>query len=177
MPAQTITVTPSKAQNGQIEWTLCHKAPGKAEVCGGANGYPDVVLGKGSGQHDFTVKINDPNNLGISFSADPLWIQPNTKPTKHVIDANQITGVAPGAKQLVFKDKNKGKPVDLIYQLNFIGPDQKPVSSIDPAIKNGGTTIFGAMETAALLVGGAVLLALAVFWFRAAAAKRTAAAR
>lgn len=177
MPAQLITVTPSAAKNGQIEWTLCHKAPQKAEMCGTSNGYPDVVLAKGSGQHVFTVNINDPENLGISFSTDPLWIQPNSKPTKHVIDANQIVAVAPGAKKLVFTDKNKGKPVDLIYQLNFVGPDQKPVTSIDPAIKNGGTTVVGAMEIAAVLVGGAVLLALAVLWFRTAAANRTASAR
>lgn len=164
MPAQLIKVTPSKAQGGKIDWTLCHTAPGAGEVCGNSNNYPVVVLGKGSGEHLFTVTINDPAKLGIAFSSDPLWIQANTKPTKPVIDANQVIDVTPSPTKLIFKDKNTGTPVDLVYQLNFVGPNQKPVTAIDPEIKNGGTTVVGYDQTSLVLGGVALVFLLAAIW-------------
>jgi hypothetical protein len=171
MPAQGITVTPAKATGGNIVWELCHKAPSKPEVCGDATkGYPPVILGHNSGTNSgdqvFTVTINDVNKLGINFSSDPLWIQPNSKPKSHVIDQTQIFGVTPvppaAPTKLIFKDKNDGNPVKLVYQLNFVGADHKPVASIDPDIRNGGTTIIGGggQSTAAVVVAAAGLLLL-----------------
>lgn len=173
MPAQIITVTPSKGNGTKIDWTMCHTAPGKTEVCSPKNVYPPITVGHNSGSNAgaqvFTVTINDVNKLGINFSSDPLWIQANSKPKSHVIDA-QIFDVTPNPTKLVFKDKNDGGPVTLVYQLNFVGADQKPVTSIDPDIKNGGTTVVGGDSqamTVVLVVGLAVLAAALWFGFRA----------
>lgn len=176
MPAQLITVTPSTGPGGKIDWELCHKAPKKADVCGKQNNYPDIILGKNSGQNAgdqvFTVKINDKHNLGIKFSSDPLWIQADTKPKSPVIDSSQIHSVTPGAKQLIFKDKNDGGPVTLVYQLNFVDADNKPVTAIDPDIKNGGTTIVGSAQMTMLVAGAGLLLLLAAIWLSMRAARR-----
>lgn len=176
MPAQLITVTPSKGPGSKISWELCHKAPQKAEVCGKQNNYPVVILGRNSGQNAgdqvFTVTINDKHNLGIKFSSDPLWIQAATKPTSPVIDSSQIHSVTPGATQLIFKDKNDGAPVTLVYQLNFVGADNKPVTAIDPDIKNGGTTIAGSEQMTMLVAGAGLLLLLAAIWLSLRAMRR-----
>ena len=174
MPAQLMRVIPAKAKDGEIQWTLCHQAPAKSEVCGVEPNYPTVILGKNTGEHVFTVTIDDPNNLGITFSGDPLWIQAKTKPKQHVIDQNQIFDVTPGPAKLVFKDRNKDDPVLLVYQLNFVGGDQKPVKPIDPDIRNGGTTIDGDNQTALLLAGIALLMLLGAIWLSLVAVRRKA---
>lgn len=176
MPAQLIKVTPTKAKDGQIEWTLCHKPPAKPEGCGVEPNYPAVILDKDSGEHVFTVTINDPSNLGVIFSTDPLWIQANTKPKQHVIDNKQIFDVTPGSTKLVFKDRNEGNPVDLIYQLNFVGADQKPVTAIDPDIKNGGSTVDDYNQTALLLGVIALFMLVGAIWLGVVAMRRKAAA-
>ncbi len=170
MPAQAIKVTPTEGKGGKIDWELCHKAPGKAEVCGDAvNGYPVIDLGPNaggnSGHQRFTVTIDDVQKLGITFSSDPLWIQANTKPTKHTIDPIQIYDVEQTSPTVLkFKDKNKDDPVTLVYQLNFVGADQKPVTSIDPDIRNGGTTITSYDQATILLAGAGLALLLGAIW-------------
>lgn len=168
MPKQLITVTPSKGQGTQIDWTMCHTAPGKAQVCSPKNVFPVIDLGPNaggnSGHQRFTVTINDVQKLGITFSSDPLWIQANTKPTKHTIDPIQIYDVEQTSPTVLrFKDKNKDDPVTLVYQLNFVGDDKKAVTSIDPDIRNGGTTINN-NQTAYLLAGAGLVLLLAAMW-------------
>jgi hypothetical protein len=168
MPAQNITVTPSKGNGNKIDWTMCHTAPGKTELCSPKNVYPPITVGKNTGTNAgtqvFTVTINDANKLGISFSGDPLWIQPNSKPKTHVIDTTQIFDVTPTPAKLIFKDRNDGGPVTLVYQLNFVGADQKPVTSIDPDIKNGGTTIAAYDQTTVLVaVASLAFLLVAIY--------------
>jgi hypothetical protein len=166
MPAQNITVTPSKGSGNKIDWTMCHTAPGKNEPCSSKNVFPAINVGTNSGTNAgaqvFTVTINDVNKLGISFSGDPLWIQANSKPKTHVIDA-QIFDVTPNPAKLIFKDKNDGGPVTLVYQLNFVGADQKPVTAIDPDIKNGGTTVSYDQTTVLVAVVGLAFLLVAIY--------------
>ncbi len=166
MPAQIITVTPSKGNGNKIDWTMCHTAPGKTEVCSPKNVYPPITVGQNSGSNAgaqvFTVTINDVNKLGITYSSDPLWIQANSKPKSPVIDP-QIFDVTPSPTKLIFKDKNDGGPVTLVYQLNFVGANKKPVTAIDPDIKNGGTTV-NYSQTTMLLAGAGLVLLLAAMW-------------
>ncbi len=175
MQAHLIEVTPARNSNGGIDWTLCNKTN---NTCGGSGNYPAVDLGQNTGSQVIVVSISDPSNLGIAFpskAADALWIQANTKPTGPVIGPpNQIVGVTTGSNTLVFTDKNKGSPITLKYQLNFVGPDNQKVTSIDPDIRNGGGTVslFGVDVAVAFLIGATVALAIAAMWFRAIAAKR-----
>jgi hypothetical protein len=166
MPAQNITVTPSKGNGNKIDWTMCHTAPGKTELCSSKNVFPAINVGTNSGTNAgaqvFTVTINDVNKLGITFSSDPLWIQANSKPKAPVIDA-QIFDVTPNPAKLIFKDKNDGGPVTLVYQLNFVGADQKPVTAIDPDIKNGGTTVSYDQTTVLVAVVGLAFLLVAIY--------------
>ena len=157
-----VRVIPAAAKDGSIDWTLCHNGPSEPEVCGQEPFYPVIELKPNSGYH-FHVDIDDKDNLGVTFSGDPLWIQANTKPTQHVIDA-QIRDVTPGSTTLKFFDRNKGDPVDLVYQLNFVGRDKQPVESIDPTIKNGGTTFVGYDQTSLVLGGVALVFLIAAVW-------------
>jgi hypothetical protein len=173
MQAHLIVVTPTKDSGGNITWKLCYNG-----TCGGPPDYVPIDLGKTDVPQTLVVSIDDPSNLGISFPAkvgDALWIQANSKPTGPGIGpVSQIVGATSSSKTLVFTDKNKNPPMTLKYQLNFVGPDNQKVTSIDPDIRNGGTTItvIGIAETTAFLIGAAVTLALAALWYRRVAAKR-----
>ena len=173
MQAHLITVTPTRDSNGDISWQLCYNG-----TCGGPPDFVPVDLGKTEVPQTIVVSINDPSNTGVSFPAkvsDALWIQANSKPTGPVIGPpSQIVGANSASKTLVFTDKNKNPPMTLKYQLNFVGPDNQKVTSIDPDIRNGGTTIidFGIADAAVFLLGASISLALAALWFRRKAPQR-----
>lgn len=173
MQAHLIVVTPTRDSNGDISWELCYNS-----ACAGPPNYVAVDLGQTDEPQTFVVSINDPSNTGISFPAkvsDALWIQANSKPTGPGIGpASQIVGAKSATKTLVFVDKNKNPPMTLKYQLNFVGPDNQKVTSIDPDIRNGGHTVidFGIADAAIFLLGASISLALAALWFRRMAPKR-----
>jgi hypothetical protein len=138
--------------------------------------YPDITLPKGSGKHTIIFKItDDQTGLGIKFAGDPLWIKKGSQPTGPGIDPQIETPMGMGTSELTFVDKNskpdKAEPGAYVlkYQLNFVDKDNKKVTSIDPDIRNGGTTISGDNQTAYMLGGIALVLLLAAIWmsFRA----------
>jgi len=164
-------------ENGQVtSWQLCNKTTASSECGDGKSSspYPKLEFLKGSGGHNIKVTIEDGN--GITFaSTNPLWIQPNTKPTAPIvaptsqINPTQITGG--GTTTLKFHDKNTDN-ILLKYQLNFANGNG--VMAIDPDIKNGGKGFY---STDMLLVAGAVVIALVLLLWRVSAARRTNAAR
>ena len=92
-----LDATPTRNPDGQIVWTLCNNPPGGPPSCGGPPNYQDVALQQGSGATPFTITIRDPQNLGVKFAADPMWVQPGPDncPQAQVFDSQgQIQGVS-----------------------------------------------------------------------------------
>ena len=170
MPTQNFEATPT-LKSGKVSWKLCHTNP-DPDVCGNSKAtYPDITLGRGTGKHtiEFTI-TNDQTGLGIKFSDDPLWIKKGGQPTGPVIDPQIEPPTGKGTAVLSFVDKNskpdKADPGEYVlkYQLNFVDKDNKKVTSIDPDIKNGGTTITNYDQATMLLAGAGLVLLLAAIW-------------
>lgn len=176
MPDQNFEARPTLDKGGKVSWTLCYMNP-NPDDCGSTKAtYPDITLPKGSGKHTIIVKIaNDQTGLGIKFADDPLWIKKGSQPTGPGIDSQIETPKGKGTPELTFVDLNSKPdkadpdPYVLKYQLNFVDKDNKKVTSIDPDIRNGGTTIVGGNQIAYMLGGIALVLLLAAIWmsFRA----------
>ena len=181
MPDQNFEARPTLDKSGKVSWTLCHMNP-NPPTCGDSKAtYPDITLPKGSGKHTITFKIaNDQTGLGIKFAGDPLWIKKGSQPTGPGIDSQIETPMGMGTSELTFVDKNskpdKADPGAYVlkYQLNFVDKDNKKVTSIDPDIRNGGTTITGPNQTAMLLAGAGLVLLLATLWMSFRAMRRRA---
>jgi hypothetical protein len=178
-----LTATPSLGQDGQITWSLCHSGA----KCGGPGNYPGIAVAKGSPAIPVTVTINDANHLGISFAPgqDAMWVQPgyDNCPQTYVFDsAGQIPNVTRVSDtQIKFTDLNSNtSPLHLTYRLNFVDTTNKPVTAIDPDIRNGGTNLTSSFDTTKLLLEAAIVSALvalvvsaAVAWSVARRAART----
>lgn len=136
---QEVTLDPLNGGPGN-NWTVHH---------GGQSGstpstYPEVSLVKDSGPWIIHFKINSPGN-NITFSSDPIWVQPGSKPTSHTIDP-QINAVKASAdgKELFILDKNDNpNGQQLFYSLQFNGH-----GSVDPILDNGGHTMISPYPTA-----------------------------
>lgn len=164
-----LTVKPT-FQNGQVVgWELCHSVPTNKDCGNGktAAPYPKLDFNVGSGGHEITIAIINGN--GVTFDpANPLWIQPNTKPTSPIIaptdqiDPKQVKLVHPA--YLKFHDANDSGELLLKYQLNFVDSSGNKVIPIDPDIKNGGKGFFGngltGAQTTALMIDAAIIAAL-----------------
>lgn len=157
---QEVTLDPLNGGPGN-NWTVNH---------GGHSGstpstYPHVSLPLDSGPWIIHFKINNPGN-NITFAADPVWVQKNSKPTNHTIDS-QIIGVAASSdgKDLFVLDKNDNPTAQtLYYSLQFNGQ-----TKLDPILDNGGHSITGTYPTATntvtlqyAVLGLALLAALVV---------------
>jgi hypothetical protein len=164
-----LTATPT-FENGQVtSWQLCYKSGSTATAastqCGdgkSSSPYPKLDFAKGSGDHN--IKIDIANGNGITFAqTNPLWIQPDTKPTSPIVQPtsqiSQITGA--GTTSLTFHDKNSDAML-LKYQLNFAGGNG--LMAIDPDIQNGGKgmPMYSTWEIVAV-IGLAALLVLLVW--------------
>jgi hypothetical protein len=169
MPTQSFEATPT-LKNGKVTWKLCHKNP-DPDDCGVSKAtYPDITLVRGSGKHtiEFTI-TNDQTGLGIKFANEPVWIKKGAQPTGPGVDSQIEPPTGNGTTVLTFVDKNSKPdqqdpaPYVLKYQLNFVDKDNKKVTSIDPDIKNGGTTVTGGNQTAYLLAGAGLLLLVALW--------------
>lgn len=139
---QFITIEPIRENGQPVGWTMEYK--GKKGTQPG--NYPPVVLGKGSGDHEFTISIKG-DDEGITFAKgtnhwkdgdNALWVHdvtnlpPVSPPSK--MTHKQIHDVKlHNEKQLTFKDSNNGQKMTLAYQLNFDG-----APALDPIIENGG---------------------------------------
>jgi hypothetical protein len=176
-----LTATPTFA-NGQVTgWQLCYKKATSANDCGDgktSSPYPKLDFMSGSGGHQ--IKIDIANGNGITFAqSNPLWIQPNTKPTGPIvaptdqIDPSKITGG--GTTTLKFHDANTNTTLLLMkYQLNFQGGNG--LMAIDPDIQNGGKGMAFSQATTLLIAGG-VAIALVLLVWGISARRRTNAAR
>jgi len=137
---QEVTLDPLNGGPGN-NWTVNH---------GGHSGsspstYPHVSLPMNTGPWIIHFKIDNPGN-NITFAADPVWVQQNSKPTSHTIDS-QIIGVAASSdgKDLFVLDKNDNPHAQtLYYSLQFNGQGK-----LDPILDNGGHSIFSPYPTAA----------------------------
>jgi len=159
----SFTATPSMEANGQIAWSYCQTDG----ACGTAAGhFPPISLPQqqnGAPATPVTITIA-PNNLGITFAPghDAMWLQQGAGncPQSQVWDPGtppQITGFARVSNtQIKFNDVNS-KVADLTYRLNFVNTNQQAVTPIDPDIKNGGTNLWGGVNTTQLLIASAVV--------------------
>src|SRR5918995_2112004 len=162
MPNQDFEATPTLGSGGKVVWKLCHITP-DPDVCGSSKAtYPDITLGRGTGKHTIEFVItNDNTGKGIKFAnTDPLWIKKGSQPTGPSGDPQIEPPTGNGTTKLTFVDKNdkpdKADPAPYVlkYQLNFVDKDNKTVTSIDPDIKNGGTTSTENSQMAVLLARG-----------------------
>jgi hypothetical protein len=150
---QEVALDPLNGGPGN-NWTVHH---------GGQSGstpstYPQVSLLKDSGPWIIHFKINNPGN-NITFAADPIWVQQNSKPASHTIDS-QINGIVASSdgKELFVLDKNDNpNGQTLYYSLHFTGHGQ-----VDPIIDNGGHSMIGAIPTTTT-AANTVTLQYAVF--------------
>lgn len=178
MASEKLQATPTKDAGGNISWKLCDaKVP---TDCGTLGSNPVTALPHSFFPKTYNFEItvtNDQTGLGIVFAPDPpsppgkddgpLWIQANTKPSEFATDSHISSQSGGGTTSLKFQDKNKGSAVDLQYRLNFVDSAGKKVTSIDPEIKNGGSTISFASSATVAIIGGVVLLALLITGVRA----------
>ncbi|MEO7635547.1 MAG: hypothetical protein ABIS38_07875 [Sphingomicrobium sp.] len=168
-----LIVQPTIANGKVTSWKLCHNKPTNADCGFGStqSPYPVVKFDRDSGDHHITINIINGN--GIKFApTNPIWIQPDIKPTAAVVaptDQIDPSKISPGGgTELKFHDANKGGPITLKYQLNFVDANGAAVTALDPEILNGGKGKFVLSQAAVFLIAGSVLLALAAIWFATA---------
>ena len=179
MPTQNFQAKPTLDKSGNVSWELCHTNP-NPDDCGDSKAtYPDITLGKGTGKHTIKFTItDDKTGLGIKFSDEPLWIKKGGQPTGPSGDPQIEPPTGNGTQLLTFVDKNSKPdkadpgPYVLKYQLNFLDKDNKKVASLDPAIRNGGTTIVDNSQTTMLLAGAGLVLLLAAIWMSMRSTRR-----
>lgn len=132
---QEVTLDPLAGGPGH-NWKVNHNGQSGSDP----GHYPHVSLGTGTGPWLIHFTINNPG-ASIKFSAnDPIWVQPNSKPTGPTLDS-QIVAVLPSAdgKELFVLDKNDNpNPQTLYYSLQFTGH-----GAVDPIIDNGGHPVVG----------------------------------
>ena len=178
---EQITVQPISGPSG-VQWILCDVTNGN--VCGGPGAnpptvYPTIDVPKGKGQYDFVVTIKQPIQ-GIAFAPGPggpndasaaLWVTTGQgqNPGQGNNSNGQITqATLKNPTELTFSDMNGNNGVLwLSYRLNFaqngnksvnpITQNAKTTHSIDPDIKNGGTSFTGGINPTQLLVGSAIV--------------------
>lgn len=178
---QQITVQPVNTASG-VQWILCDVTNGN--VCGGPganppNAYPTIDIPRGKGQYDFTVTMKQPT-LGITFAPGPggpsdasaaLWVTTGQgqNPGQGNHSNGQITSATLNSPtELAFSDVNGNNgTLWLSYRLNFAQNGNKSVNpitqnaktghSIDPDIKNGGTSFTGGIDTTQIFIGAGVV--------------------
>lgn len=150
-------------EGGTAAWHMDIAGQGK----GGPNAYPKAAVAHGSSA-DFQFVITGPGTQNITFAqTNPISISVDDgtgkSPTVKGVQTNQIENVSGGGgKVLKFTDLNTDPAVDLTYQLNFTGADP-----LDPIIQNGGGGGNKDLSAAVyVLVGFAVLVAIALIWLR-----------
>jgi len=139
MNVQEVTLDPLAGGPGH-NWKISHGSQSGSDP----STYPAITLDPGSGPWLIHFVIHNQGN-SITFGSDPIWVQPNTKPTSHIIDS-QINGIVPSSdvKELFVLDKNDNPAQQtLYYSLQFTGHGQ-----VDPIIQNGGHPMVSTHPTA-----------------------------
>lgn len=122
----------AESVDGEIKWTIDGKKPHESVIS----------CPRMTGAHTVNFHLDDQTDAGLSFSEDAFWVHENDAgecpPGSGVLtDQISISSVKP--QKLTISNSNDGAPRTLQYQLNFI--DAKGASrSVDPCIKNGGST-------------------------------------
>jgi hypothetical protein len=131
-----LTATPNLGKNNEVEWTLAY-----GKVHGKKCNFPPVPVAHGD-TAKFTIVIDNPPDMNIEFSSDPLWVAVGTDcPQTFSEVPDQITDIEKHKKRLTFIDRNRGKQQQtLTYRLNFVDADNNnaPVEPLDPEIRNSG---------------------------------------
>lgn len=165
MSSQDIKIKPIlDAQGKQVGWEMKYGT----QKGFGPGDYPQIVLPKNSGNHEFMVTIENAN--GVAFASgtnrpkdgdNALWVAAGeTSPTQKGLHPQIKDAKLHNDTQLIFKDSNNGDPVTLAYRLNF-----KNAPSLDPIIVNGGGTGPGIPIQDYALYGAAALLLVALVAF------------
>lgn len=173
MADHSITLTPAKQGDGTIQWTMDYDG----KIGNGPSTYPPISLAAKEA-HKLTYTIVNPPGLSINFDPamvqsgsgksihNALWVQADTKPSTAVL-SDQIKKVTVDPTVLTFKDNNSGKPVTLIYQINFVDAANQnaKVTALDPELKNGGgnTMLFQSPLVVAAIAVSVAVIAILVF--------------
>ena len=163
-----ITLTRVPGENGTTVWEM--SVGGKKYL---PDGYPIIDLKHDSGPADFAFTIANPGAVKfmpyVENVSSPIyiWGEPG-KPPKGVI-SHQIHSIdiKDNGARLEFKDKNKGMPRTLTYQLNFDGADP-----LDPVIQNGGGGGNFVEYSAMILYAAAAVFLIAAAFFGGKAYER-----
>jgi len=133
---QEVTVQPLTGGSGN-KWNVGHKGHSSSDP----KDYPHVNLPLDSGPFLIHFVITNPGNSVTFDTADPIWIQPGSKPNSHIVDP-QIVAVVPSAdgKELFVLDKNDNYPPPSPPQALYYKLNTKGHGPVDPIIDNGGTT-------------------------------------
>ena len=162
---QDVTLDPITGPPGH-DWKMNHKGQSGSDP----GSYPHISLAPDSGPWLIHFTINNPGS-SIKFAADPIWVQPNSKPTGPIIDSQIVAkAVSSDGKELFVLDKNDNPNAQaLYYRLQFTGHGK-----LDPIIDNGGHPYVGprpgagsitlAYPNLALVLLGAFVIGLALGW-------------
>lgn len=165
MDIKDIKINPIRDSGGKpVGWEMTYDNK-KGDKPGS---YPEVVLLKDSGNHEFTITIENANGIAFAHGTNywkngdnALWIHEGlTSPTQKVTHAQIKDVKLHNNTQLIFKDINNGKEVTLAYQLNFTG-----APPLDPIIQNGGGTGPGVPIQEYALYGFAIVFVAALLGY------------
>src|SRR6476620_4135775 len=126
-----ITVS-AELVDGEVEWTIDGKRPHQSVL----------DCPRKSGPHEIHFKLDDKTNAGFKFAEDAFWVHENELgecPPTTGIATNQISITSVKPAKLKISNSNDGAHRTLQYQLNCVDANGEPYS-VDPCIKNGGTT-------------------------------------
>jgi len=118
--------------NGKIDWSIDGQKPHKSVL----------DCPRKSGAHTINFHLDDATGSGLQFSEDPFWVHENENgdcPEQAGINSDQLSVSAVKSGKLTISNANTGAPRTLQYQLNFVDSNGA-VQSVDPCIKNGGST-------------------------------------
>lgn len=172
---EIVTLRPSVADDGAVQWTMCHNIPNNQKCGGPAMGtaYPQIDIPHGAQNPLVIFTIEGENNIIFRKAPNPtdaseaFYVEPGKgkNPGKGHKSDNQFDNITVlNGKSLIFNDKNT-RDIFLSYKLHFQQGGQA-VTSIDPDIKNGGGGGHGFTWTSYALVGAVAGALLCVLFVR-----------
>ena len=98
-----------------------------------------LKLGAGEGPHSIGFELHDQSGKELRFdTADPIWAGENCPcPPPEGLSSGQLSISGCDPQTLMLVNQNSGAPVEIRYQLNFIGADGS-LERCDPIMDNGG---------------------------------------
>lgn len=129
-----VDVYATDGENGQVDWAHEWRFDGGSYGGKGAIDVPQKDIGEPGTPIHFHLR--DRTKIGLSFAADPIWVDRNICPQSRANDP-EITDIKAGGHVLKVVDRNRDECV-LHYALRF-APDPDRYC-YDPDIRNGGST-------------------------------------